>query len=75
MLLDPSWLLRKDRLDRHTMLPKKILEIFPFQGALNGRLTNIHEILMRLRSVQIHPLSFLFSFFRESSSRVEGIWH
>ena len=51
MLLDPSWLLDKDLLDCHTG-PQTIL--FPFQGAVYGRQTNIHEILMRLRSVQIH---------------------
>ena len=54
VLLDPSWLLRKDRLDRHTRL-QQILEIFPFQGAVYGRHTKIHKNLTRLRSVQIHP--------------------
>ena len=54
VVLDPSWLLRKDRLDRRTRL-QQILEIFPFQGAVYGRHTKIHKNLMWLRSVQIHP--------------------
>ena len=35
--------------------------IFPFQGAIYGRHAKIHEILTRLRSIEIHPLGFFFS--------------
>ena len=35
--------------------------IFPFQGSIYGRHAKIHEILTRLRSVEIHPLSSFFS--------------
>ena len=59
MLLDPSWLLRKNLLDRHTG-SKKILESFPIKGAVYCRQTKAHKTLMRLRSVQIHPSSFFF---------------
>ena len=34
--------------------------IFPFQGAIYGPHAKIHEILTRLRSVEIHPLGFFF---------------